>query len=52
MPHLTDLTIGTLFRGNDGEEYRVCSNFSEDKKMFIELEKVVSEPEDKLIPEI
>ena len=51
MPHLTDLTIGTLFRGNDGEEYKVTSNFSEKDKMYIELTKVGNEQLEELIKE-
>lgn len=43
MPHLTDLTIGTEFRGNDGETYKVTSNFNDENKLLIELEKVVNE---------
>lgn len=47
MPHLLDLTLGTEYKGNDGETYKVVSNFSEGSKLYVEL-KVV-EPE--IIPE-
>ncbi len=43
MPHLLDLTIGTEYKGNDGETYKVTSNFSEGKKIFVELTKVENE---------
>jgi hypothetical protein len=44
MPHLTDLTIGTEFRGNDGESYKVTSNLNDESKLIIELERVVPIP--------
>lgn len=43
MPHLLDLTIGTEFKGNDGESYKVSSNWSEKNKIFVELEKINAE---------
>jgi hypothetical protein len=52
MPHLTDLTIGTEFRGNDGETYKVTSNFNDKEKLLIELERVEAVvPPDELIKE-
>ena len=53
MPHLLDLTIGTEYKGNDGESYKVSNNFSDKNKMYIELERVEPvEPPEELIKEI
>jgi len=41
MPHLLDLTIGTEYKGNDGETYKVTSAFGDGNKMYVELEKKV-----------
>jgi hypothetical protein len=49
MPHLLDLTIGTEYKGNDGETYKVTSNFNDKNKLLIELERV--EPAQELISE-
>jgi hypothetical protein len=51
MPHLLDLTIGTEYKGNDGETYKVSNNFSDKDKMYIELERQVVAPAEELIPE-
>lgn len=49
--HLTDLTQGTIYRGNDGEEWRITSSMTNEDKMFIELEKVGNEQLQELIKE-
>lgn len=50
MPHLLDLTIGTEYKGNDGETYKVVSNLNDEDKLIIELERQVETPkEDKLL---
>jgi hypothetical protein len=52
MPHLLDLTIGTEYKGNDGETYKITNNYSDKNKMYIELERVeVVGPPEELIPE-
>lgn len=50
MPHLLDLTIGTEYKGNDGETYKVTSSMNDKNKMFIELERV--EPVNEALQEI
>ncbi len=44
MPHLLDLTLGTEYKGNDGETYKVVGNLSDGNKIYCELQKV-EEPE-------
>jgi hypothetical protein len=44
MLHIDTLTLGNDFKDNDGNIFKVSSNFSEGNKIFVELAKVDNEP--------
>lgn len=51
MHHIQELSIGTEFTSDDHTVYKVNSNFSDEKKIYVELLKVVEEKELELIEE-
>lgn len=44
MINIDTLTMGNEFKDEHGDTFKVVSNFSENNKIFVELEKVVNEP--------
>ena len=51
MINIDVLTLGCEFKDVDGDIFKVTSNFSEGKKLFVELEKVATE-DSQIIKEI
>lgn len=52
MVNIDLLTLGNEMKDAQGDIYKVISNFSEGKKIYIELEKqVMVGPAEELIPE-
>lgn len=52
MISIDTLTLGNEFKDAQGEIYKVTSNFSEGKKLYVELEKQEAvDPAQELIPE-
>lgn len=50
MINIDTLILGNEFKDNDGNTFKVTSNFSEGNKLYVELVKV--EPVGELIKEI
>ncbi len=51
MINIDILTLGCEFKDSNGEIYKVTSNFSQNKKLFVELDKVEHEEIEPLIEE-
>lgn len=43
MLHIDNLTLGNELKNDQGEVYMVTSNFSDGKKIYVEIEKKVIE---------
>jgi len=41
MLNVDVLTVGAEFKNDSGEILKVVSNFSDEKKVFVELEKII-----------
>lgn len=54
MINIDVLTLGNELKNDSNELFKVTSNFSEGKKMYVELERVeaVVPPEDEIIKEM
>ena len=50
MLNIDVLTIGNVFKDDNGNEWKIVSNFS-DKKIYVELEKAEAVEPLELIPE-
>lgn len=52
MINIDVLTLGNEFKNNDGELFKVTSNFSEGDKIFVELFKVADKDDEILTEDI